>query len=162
MAAFDRIKDRLSALVGAGYTAHRLSNLALAEVDGRWGDLSVDDISQLAACLRERQSATNFSPDGKFVAVASVDNTTKPSDSPLFHDKGQLRMLAVSGKNLKTVAEGTVGRWSQGIAFSRDGRVVMIESMIWRATEPSTWRLWDRLGCRQPRSGASTWRQSSG
>jgi hypothetical protein len=59
MAAFDRIKDRLSALVGAGYMAHRFSNLALAEVDGRWDDVSVHDISQLAAWLRERQSATN-------------------------------------------------------------------------------------------------------
>lgn len=48
-------------------------------------------------------------------------------------------MLAVNGKSLKTVAEGTVGRWSQGIAFSRDGRVVMIESMIDRGLNTFHW-----------------------
>jgi len=58
-ARIDRIKERLSVLVGAGYMAHRLSNLALAEIDGSWDDLYADDISHLAAWLQERQSATN-------------------------------------------------------------------------------------------------------
>jgi DNA-binding beta-propeller fold protein YncE len=71
-----------------------------------------------------------FSPDGKFVAAASVDNTTKPSDSPLFHNHGRLWMLAVADKRLKPVAEAPIGRWSQGVAFSRDGTVVLVESMI--------------------------------
>jgi DNA-binding beta-propeller fold protein YncE len=91
------------------------------------------------AAVPSSPEGVKFSPDGNFVAVASVDNTTKPSDSPLFHDKGQLRMLSVNGKNLKTVAEGTIGRWSQGIAFSRDGRVVMIESMIDRGLNTFHW-----------------------
>src|SRR5215469_8184783 len=58
-ARFDRIKERLSVLVGVGYMTHRLSELALAEIDGRWDDLSADDVPQLDAWLRERQSATN-------------------------------------------------------------------------------------------------------
>jgi hypothetical protein len=33
-------------LVGAGYMAHRLSNLALSEVDGMWDDLSADDLER--------------------------------------------------------------------------------------------------------------------
>lgn len=57
-ARFDRIKERLSVLVGVGYMTHRLSDLALAEIDGRWDDLSADDVPQLDAWLRERQSAT--------------------------------------------------------------------------------------------------------
>jgi hypothetical protein len=87
MAAFDRIKDRLSALVGAGYMAHRFSNLALAEVDGRWGDLSVADISQLAAWLRERQSATNSEVRVEWTyilaAFASVWQIRDPSSAQL-------------------------------------------------------------------------------
>ena len=71
-----------------------------------------------------------FSPNGKFVAVASVDGTTRAADSPAYHDRGRLWMLAVNGQQLKPVAESTIGRWSQGIAFSRDGRTVMVESMI--------------------------------
>jgi hypothetical protein len=58
-ARLDRIKERLSVLVGTGYMAYRLSSLALSEVDISWDDLSADDISQLAAWLRERQSATD-------------------------------------------------------------------------------------------------------
>jgi hypothetical protein len=58
-ARIDRIKERLSVLVGTGYMAHRLSNLALAEIDGSWDDLSADDIPRLAGWLKERQSATN-------------------------------------------------------------------------------------------------------
>jgi hypothetical protein len=57
-ARFDRIKERLSALVGVGYMTHRLSDLALAEIDARWDDLSADDVPQLDAWLRGRQSVT--------------------------------------------------------------------------------------------------------
>ncbi len=71
-----------------------------------------------------------FSPDGKFVASASVDGTTKPSTSPLFHEHGRLWLLAVQGKHLHPVAEAPIGRWSQGIAFSRDGHTIFVESMI--------------------------------
>jgi DNA-binding beta-propeller fold protein YncE len=71
-----------------------------------------------------------FSPDGRFIAVASVDGTTKPKESSLFHEKGRLWMLAVRGDHMNPVAEATIGRWSQGIAFSKDGRTVLVESMI--------------------------------
>jgi hypothetical protein len=87
MAAFDRIKERLSALVGVGYMARRLSNLALAEVDGRWNDFSVDDISQLAAWLRERQSATDneLRVEWAYIlaAFASVWQVRDPSSAQL-------------------------------------------------------------------------------
>src|SRR5205085_1231578 len=42
-----------------------------------------------------------FSPDGKFVASASVDGSTRPADSPIYHKEGQLWMLAVIDKKLK-------------------------------------------------------------
>ncbi|HEX3864416.1 MAG TPA: YncE family protein [Stellaceae bacterium] len=71
-----------------------------------------------------------FSPDGRYVGVASVDGSTKPSSSPLFHEHGRLWLLAVHGKHLQPVAEAPIGRWSQGIAFSRDGRTLFSESMI--------------------------------
>jgi hypothetical protein len=59
---FDRIKERLSALVGAGHMMHRLSDLALAEIDGGWDDLLADDIPRLDAWLSEQQSSTNNEP----------------------------------------------------------------------------------------------------
>jgi DNA-binding beta-propeller fold protein YncE len=80
-----------------------------------------------------------LSPDGKFVAVASVDGTTKPSNSPVYHDHGQLWMLAIDGKQLKPIAKGKTGRWSQGIAFSKDGHTVMVESMIDHGLDVFRW-----------------------
>jgi DNA-binding beta-propeller fold protein YncE len=80
-----------------------------------------------------------LSPDGKFIAVASVDGTTKPSDSPLFHDHGRLWMLAISGGRMKPVAEAKTGRWSQGVAFSKDGKTVMVESMIDHGLDVFRW-----------------------
>ena len=80
-----------------------------------------------------------LSPDGKFVAVASVDGTTKPAASPVYHDRGRLWMVAIAGKRLKPVAEGKTGRWSQGVAFSKDGHVVMVESMIDHGLDVFRW-----------------------
>ncbi len=49
-------------------------------------------------------------------------------------------MLTITpAKRLKPVAEAKIGRWSQGIAFSRDGRVVMVESMIDHGLDVFRW-----------------------
>jgi len=80
-----------------------------------------------------------LSPDAKFLAVASVTGSTRASDSPLFHDYGRLWMLAIANGRMKPVAEAKIGRWSQGIAFSRDGRTVMVESMIDRGLDVFRW-----------------------
>jgi DNA-binding beta-propeller fold protein YncE len=80
-----------------------------------------------------------LSPDGKFVAVASVDGTTKPSDSPLFHDHGRLWVLAIANNRMKPVAEAKTGRWSQGVAFSKDGHTIMVESMIDHGLDVFRW-----------------------
>jgi hypothetical protein len=48
-------------------------------------------------------------------------------------------MLAINGKRLKPVAEAQAGRWSQGIAFSKDGKTVMVESMIDRGLDLFRW-----------------------
>ena len=88
-ARFDRLKERLSVLVGVGYMTHRLSDLALAEIDGRWDDLSAADVPQLDAWLRERQSATNDELRVEWIyildAFASVLQARDPSSPLLAH-----------------------------------------------------------------------------
>jgi DNA-binding beta-propeller fold protein YncE len=81
-----------------------------------------------------------FSPDGRFVAVASVEGSTRPHDSPLFHDHGRLWLLAVADNRLKPLAEAPIGRWSQGIVFSRDGRTILVESMIEHGLDVFRWQ----------------------
>jgi DNA-binding beta-propeller fold protein YncE len=80
-----------------------------------------------------------FSPDGKYLAVANVEGSTKPSRSPFYHDHGKLVMLAVLGQNLRKLAEAPIGRWSQGVAFSKDGRTILVESMIDRGLDVFRW-----------------------
>jgi DNA-binding beta-propeller fold protein YncE len=80
-----------------------------------------------------------FSPDGKFLAVANIEGSTKPGSSPFYHDRGTLVVFAVDGKSLRKVAEAPIGRWSQGIAFSKDGSTILVESMIDRGLDVFRW-----------------------
>jgi DNA-binding beta-propeller fold protein YncE len=73
-----------------------------------------------------------WSPDGKFLAIGSQNGTTKPADSPFFQPHGRLILLALKNKALSPVAEAPVGRWSQGIVFSRDGKTLLIQDMVER------------------------------
>ena len=80
-----------------------------------------------------------FSPDGKFLAVANVDGSTKPANSPFYRDHGMLVLFAVEGQSLRKLAEAPIGRWSQGIAFSRDGQTILIGSMVDHALDVFRW-----------------------
>jgi DNA-binding beta-propeller fold protein YncE len=80
-----------------------------------------------------------FSPDGKFLAVANVEGSTKPSSSPLYGDHGTLVVFAVEEQSLRRLAEAPIGRWSQGIAFSKDGQTILVGSMIDHALDVFRW-----------------------
>jgi len=74
-----------------------------------------------------------LSPDGKYLAVALQNGTTRPPGSPFLHSEGRLIMFAVvEGPGLIQMAELPIGRWSQGIAFSRDGKTVLVQNMVER------------------------------
>ncbi len=70
-----------------------------------------------------------FSPDGRMLAVASQDGTTRPTGSPFRHDHGKLVLFAVDGMHLKRITEAPIGHWSQGVVFSRDGRTLLVQCM---------------------------------
>jgi DNA-binding beta-propeller fold protein YncE len=80
-----------------------------------------------------------FSPDGKFLAAANVEGSTKPSNSPMYHEHGTLVVFAVEGKTLRKLAEAPIGRWSQGVAFSKDGRTILVGSMVDHALDVFRW-----------------------
>ena len=81
-----------------------------------------------------------FSPDGKLLAVGLQDGSTKPKASPFHTDTGRLVMFRVEtgtirggevqAAHLQRLAETPIGGWSQGIAFSRDGRYVLVQNMV--------------------------------
>ena len=70
------------------------------------------------------------SPDSKYVAVTVLNGSNKPKNSPFFNENGRLQMYAV-GKDLKLakVSEVKIGAVSQGIAFSRNGRKILVQNL---------------------------------
>jgi len=71
-----------------------------------------------------------ISPDGSIVAVVVMNGSNKPKDSPFFADAGKLVLLRVSGIDLSPFAEAPIGHWSQGAAFSPDGKRVFVGNMV--------------------------------
>jgi DNA-binding beta-propeller fold protein YncE len=76
-----------------------------------------------------------FSPDGKFLAVGAQYGSTKPASHPFHHDNGLVGLYAVEGQTLREVAQAPVGAWAEAVAFSRDGKTVLVQSMQDRAIE---------------------------
>jgi DNA-binding beta-propeller fold protein YncE len=73
-----------------------------------------------------------WSPDGKFLFVGAQNGSNLAPNSPFYHDHGRLLVFARDGSTLRQVAEAPIGHWNQGIAFSRDGRTVLVQNMVER------------------------------
>jgi DNA-binding beta-propeller fold protein YncE len=71
-----------------------------------------------------------IAPDSSVVAVVVHNGSNRAKDSPFYNDAGKLVMVRVTGKTLSRVAEARIGRWSQGAAFSRDGKSILVGNMI--------------------------------
>jgi len=79
-----------------------------------------------------------FAPDGKSLAVNSINGTVLDPGTPGYHENGILTLFAVApmpeggmataGAMLRRVAAAPVGGWSQGVAFSRDGRTILVQN----------------------------------
>ncbi len=80
-----------------------------------------------------------FSPDGKYLAVGSQMGTTKPPSDPFHHDHGIVTLFAVNGQHLQNVAEAPIGRWAEGMAFSRDGHTILVQNMGDRTLSVLRW-----------------------
>jgi DNA-binding beta-propeller fold protein YncE len=71
-----------------------------------------------------------FSPDGNFVAVIAQNGSSLAPTHPFYNDNGLLVVLRVDGTNLTKVAETAIGKWPQGVAWSRDGKTLLAQSMV--------------------------------
>jgi DNA-binding beta-propeller fold protein YncE len=69
-----------------------------------------------------------FSPDGRFLAVGAQEGTTKVPASPVFHDHGHLQIFAVEDGHLRLITSAPVGRWAEGVAWSRDGATILVQN----------------------------------
>ncbi len=80
-----------------------------------------------------------WSPDGKILAIGAQNGTTRPPADGLYNKAGRLILLALEDKQLRIVAEAPIGGWNQGIAFSRDGRTLLVQNMVERTLQVFAW-----------------------
>jgi DNA-binding beta-propeller fold protein YncE len=71
-----------------------------------------------------------FSDDGNFVAVTAQDGSNRAPNHPFYNDTGLAVVFAVSGTELTKVADARIGKWNQGIAWSRDGKTLLAQNMV--------------------------------
>ena len=71
-----------------------------------------------------------LSPRGNYVAVSVINGSSFPKSSPFHRDENILKILRLSGSHLTPVAEARVGPWCQGVAWSNDERIVVIQCMV--------------------------------
>jgi len=71
-----------------------------------------------------------IAPDSSVVAVVVHNGSNRPKDSPFYNDAGRLVIVRVSGKTLSRVAEAPIGHWSQGAAWTPDGKSILVGNMV--------------------------------
>jgi hypothetical protein len=116
----------------------------------------------------KRRRASRPAPTGRFAAVTVMNGSNKPPGSP-FHGPGLVRMLRIADGRLSVVSEARVGTWSQGAAFSPDGRTLLVGNMVEREVQvlrvSEEGRLTDtgtRLGVSGGRRRCGRWRSTAG
>jgi DNA-binding beta-propeller fold protein YncE len=71
-----------------------------------------------------------ISPDSSVAAVVVHNGSNRAKDSPFYNDGGKLLIVKISGKTLSRVAEAKIGHWSQGAAFTPDGKRILVGNMV--------------------------------
>ena len=76
-----------------------------------------------------------FSPDGSHVAVTIQNGAARPQSHPSYNDHSLLFVYRVEGGKLVFAAQAKVGGWVQGAAWSRDGKTLLVQSMLEKAID---------------------------
>ena len=61
--------------------------------------------------------------------IAQNGSSLAPSH-PFYNDHGLLVVFSVNGTTLTKVGEVKIGQWPQGVAWSRDGKTLLAQSMV--------------------------------
>jgi DNA-binding beta-propeller fold protein YncE len=76
-----------------------------------------------------------LSPDGAFVAASVMNGSNLAKASPFFNDYGLLKIFRLTGTTLTPVTEARLGHWCQGLAWSRNGRTLLVQCAVERALQ---------------------------
>ena len=71
-----------------------------------------------------------FSDDGNFIAVIAQDGSNRAPNHPFYNEQGLAVVYGVNGTELTKVAEAKIGKWNQGVVWSRDGKTLLAQNMV--------------------------------
>jgi DNA-binding beta-propeller fold protein YncE len=71
-----------------------------------------------------------FSPDGNHVAVTAQHGSNRAPTHPFYNDSGIIAVFGVKGPTLTRVADAKIGKWNQGVVWSRDGKTLLAQNMV--------------------------------
>jgi len=71
-----------------------------------------------------------FSDDGKHVAVTAQNGSARAPTHPFYNDHGLVVVFSVDGTTLSKVADAKIGKWNQGVVWSRDGKTFLAQNMV--------------------------------
>jgi WD40 repeat protein len=74
-----------------------------------------------------------FSNDGNYVALTAQDGSARAPSHPFYNENGLVVVFSVNGTNLTKVGEAKIGKWSQGVVWSRDGKTLLAQNMVERS-----------------------------
>jgi DNA-binding beta-propeller fold protein YncE len=130
----DITRDGHYAVVGdVGYGNGDLDTIALVDLQAQ--PARVVDI----APVPQTPEGVKLSPNGEYCAVVTQDGSNKAKDSPFYHEHGQLVLYRIVDGKFSLAAHAPIGHWSQGAAFSADGKTILVGNMVEKNLQAFTW-----------------------
>jgi DNA-binding beta-propeller fold protein YncE len=121
---------------------------AVANIGRGGGDADTVSLIDMAATpprvvdtltVGQTPEGLKISPDSRWIGVVVMNGSNKARNSPFFADAGKLVLLRPDGGRLVKVAEAPIGHWSQGVAFSTDGKTILVGNMVEKNLQVFDW-----------------------
>jgi len=145
----DKVADSKQFMV-AGYRPYSISISSKGDVavlsnqGGGQGDNDIISVIDLkvnpprvidSISVEQYPEGVSMSPDGAYVAVIMQNGSNKPKGNPNYHETSVLKVFAIKGTKLTLAARAEFGGWGQGVAWSKDGKTLLAQSMTDRALD---------------------------
>lgn len=145
----DKVSDSKQFMV-AGYRPYSISISSKGDVavlsnqGGGQGDNDIISVIDLkvnpprvvdSISVEQYPEGVSMSPDGAYAAVIMQNGSNKPKGHPNYHESSVVKVFAVKGTKLTLVAAAECGGWGQGVAWSKDGKTLLAQSMTDKALD---------------------------
>jgi len=71
-----------------------------------------------------------ISNDGKYVALVAINGSSKAPDFPFYSDHSLVIVFRINKTNLTRIADANIGKVSQGVVWSRDGKTLLAQNFV--------------------------------